>query len=246
MNKQERRQAKDQIVALLAEATKDFEDIFEEQRRKLGMAFRTLNIGNHHSKMVFRSLGDGELEEAKKHLDECLEKYNELKQANIPSIFLRELVNDAGQELYEAVLGFELYPFLIGKNDALKISLPNDMDFDITPQALLAGMGDVASELGKLIELIFYYQVKHGSLKISRKELFERRILIAEAIQVYMDRYASAYPLVLSASRRPGQGFSNKKRGVDMGKFFGIKDYNNLIESEEVEADEEVDPARIG
>lgn len=225
------RLVEDQIAQIFGQATKDYADGFEDQRRHFGRAFQGLSRVTHQSKLVFRALGHGDVQKAEEEFMYAEEAYAELLEIldkHVPGIFAKEIENDAGQELAEARIGIELYPVLIGEKEASELRLPTDAQLRVTPQAWLAGAVDASSELGKLAKRIAYYQIRAGALRMTREELYERRVAIAEGIQKWLDSFALAYPPVLSATRRRGQGFGNKRRLAEMCIVFGIEDVLTL------------------
>lgn len=217
----------DGIAKVFADATKDYADGFEDQRRHFGRAFQGLSRVTHQSKLVFRALGHGDVQKAEEDFMYAEEAYAELLEIldkHVPGIFAKEIENDAGQELAEARIGIELYPVLIGEKNPDDLRLPTDKEMRVTPQAWLAGAIDACSELGKLTKRIAYYQIRTGVLQMTREELYERRVMIAEGVQKWVDTFALAYPPVLSATRRRGQGFGNKRRLAEMCVIYGIED----------------------
>lgn len=208
------------VEELFTKPSEDFEEYFEEQRRDYGKAQRLFADVRALSHEAFDCLEVGDLHEAQLLYMECEKAYEELINAseiNIPARLLTQIKNDAGQELVEAYFGIALYPVLTGTIEVSEI--PNIImkscdELNITPQAWLAGAADAASEIGKLAKSIWALQARYGHLKISKEELCERRLGIARGIKKTLQRFARSYPLIVSATHRFGQGFSQKRRQV--------------------------------
>lgn len=208
------------IEKLFNRASDDFADFFEQQRRDYGKAQRLFADVRAASHEVFDFLEEGDLQEAQLRYMECEKAYEDLidpDEINIPGRLLTQIKNDAGQELTEAHLGIPLYSVLTGEieiSEIPSIIIKSCDELNVTPQAWLGGAADVASEMGKLAKGIWSLQVCYGPLKISKEELCERRLAIARGIKKTLARFARCYPLIVSATHRFGQGFSQKRRQV--------------------------------
>lgn len=214
------------VAQALTDASEDFPQLFEEQRRRYGHGcLGKLRLVTRSSHRVFRFLGKGDLVEAQEEFTYCQEHYRELQEGLniIPSLLSAEIGNNAGQELTEAAMGISFYPVLTGECEIGAVKLPTCEKLDVTPQAWLAGVADFASEVSKLAECIQGRLVRRGKIGISEDELCERLLAITDGIQGYFDRYDASYPRMMDASNRRFQGFHSKERMVSNASLWAVK-----------------------
>lgn len=189
---------------------------FEEQRRHIGKAHQLRNRICHLSKVGISELGNGSLVEAEIHFTECQMAFDELEKLNLPEDMMWEFRNSAAQEMVELMALIKFYPSLIGDDKQGEPQMPNDQEMAVPETAWLAGIADAAGEINKLIVDIDYHSVVS---KVEIAGVYERGVTAIQKMAEILDKFALVYPLVVSNTRRRGQGFSNKLRYVRMAEL---------------------------
>ena len=182
---------------------------FEEQRRHIGRAHQFRNKICHLSKVGINELGKGSIFEAEIRFTECQMAFDELEKLNLPEDKMWEFRNDAAQEMVELMALIKFYPSLIG--DDSEPQIPDDQEMVVPETAWLAGIADAAGEVNKLIVDIEFNQVVPQTLIAG---VYESGVTVIQKMAKILDKFALVYPLVVSNTRRRGQGFSSKLRYV--------------------------------
>lgn len=190
---------------------------FEEQRRHIGRAHQTRNKICHLSKVGIGELGKGNLVEAEINFTDCQMAFDELTKLNLPEDKAWEFRNDAAQEMVELMAIIKFYPFLIGdQSKPIGIQMPDNEKMGVSKTAWLAGIADAAGEINKVIVDMDYHSV------VPQAEItgvYERGVSVIQKMAKILDKFALVYPLVVSNTRRRGQGFSSKLRYVRMAEL---------------------------
>lgn len=190
---------------------------FEEQRRHIGRAHQFRNKICHLSKTGINELGKGNQIEAEIHLTECEITFDELIKLNLPEDKAWEFIGDAAQEMVELMAIIKFYPFLASdQSKPIGVQMPNNKKMGVSETAWLAGIADAAGEINKLMVDIEYHQVVSQSKTLG---MYERGLMAIQEMAKILDKFALVYPLVVSNTRRRGQGFSSKLRYVRMAEL---------------------------
>lgn len=182
---------------------------FEEQRRHIGKAHQLRNKICRLSKVGISELGEGNLIEAEIHFTDCQMAFDELKKLNLPEDMMWEFRNSAAQEMVELMALIKFYPSLIGDDKQGEPQMPDNQEMVVSETAWLAGIADATGEVNKLIVDIDYHSV------VPQTEIagvYERGVAVIQTMAEILDKFALVYPLVVSNTRRRGQGFSSKLR----------------------------------
>lgn len=210
------------ICSQLGDASSDFEDYFEEQRIHYGIyGQRGRSEVVSETKRAAMLLGKGREEDAQLVYEDCVTAFRNLsdsEKVNIPTVDAWTFESDAGQELTELRDVLEHYPVLRGRKPISAVNFSN-WSFDklgVTRQSWLSGIADGASEIVKLTEALIYNVVQEEREQLEMAELC---VKIVDAKEIFLHRFAKAYPLIVSASRRRFEGFSQKRRMVQFAKL---------------------------
>lgn len=193
----------------LMELTAGWKDLFEQQRRNIGKAFGLANEIREVSKKGMLAIEAGDatnIEDYKKSLRRLWEELN----LEMPRDISWRFDTETGQEMVEFFAVAEFYPALLSDKQPDWTSISAEA-LEVAPQTWLAGIGDAATEIGKL-ELKRLGQ--KGLFRNVRITIREKHIMMLEEIRDVLGQFETAYPMVINNSRRPG--FFNTYRGLLM------------------------------
>lgn len=194
----------------LSAITADFGGHFEDQRRDFGKSIRIKNDCLAFSKDIIELVKTGEYEKAYSLLESLDKLVESLQNLNIPQDKMWEVRADVEQEWVEAWLVYMLAHVLFEES-----AMPKDLpSLKTTRQSYLAGLGDVPSELGKIISFRF----RNPQLtKAGRIQILTIYLEVSDTILKTLKEFRYTYPLVINNSRWKGDRnkFSGKIRGVE-------------------------------
>lgn len=180
----------------------DLQNFFEDQRRNIGGAYALAGDTVLLTKKGIAALKSGDDQEADSLETEIKRRYERLLGLNIPEDIKWQFASEVGQELVEFIFVKLLLPVLFSGEELEFIPEPNDLK--VTPQAYLAGLGDVPGELGKFVADHF---IKNSVPKKERREIRIQYLSLITQIYEVLDQFETVYPRVINATRRPGYNF---------------------------------------
>ena len=209
------------LSSKVSEQAVDFSNSFEEQRVNFG---KSHGLGNDLRRLAHAGVcalvrNDTKAVEEFRTIIRGL--WGLLAELELPGDLAWTFDSENGQEMVEFEIVISLYPILVADNELNEIStIPSDKDLNVRPQTWLAGLGDAVTELGKMHRL---RMTKHGLSKTQRLAMRERYLKIANGIRSSLDKFETAYAMIINNSRR--KFFSDTFRGL-LGRI------DNLIERE--------------
>lgn len=180
----------------------DLQNFFEDQRRNIGRAYALSADIVLLTKKGIAALKRGDFGEADSMEKEIKRRFDLLLELNLPEDIKWQFASEVGQEIVEFVFVKLLLPVLFDGKELEAI--PDANDLKVTPQAYLAGLGDVPGELGKFVAEYF---IKNSVPKKERREIRMRYLSLITQIYEVLDRFETVYPKVINASRRRGYNF---------------------------------------
>ena len=186
---------------------------FEEQRRHIGKAHQFRNKVCNLSKLGISKIGEGKIIDAEIAFTECQRTFDELKKLNLPEDMAWEFINSAAQEMVELMMVIQFFPALIGEKTLDEVETTDAQKLGVSETAWLAGIADAAGELNKAAVDLEFHQLAEAD------EIYLNCVAIIQKLESLLDKFALTYPLVVSNTRRRGQGFSSKLRYVRMAEL---------------------------
>jgi predicted translin family RNA/ssDNA-binding protein len=176
--------------------------LFEDQRRNIGRAYAISGDTVLLTKKAIATLRRGDHDEADSMEKEIKRRFEMLLELNLPEDIKWQFSSEVGQEIVEFVFVKLLLPVLF-EGKELEV-IPDANDLKVTPQAYLAGLGDIPGELGKFVAEHF---IKKSVPKKERREIRLRYLDIITQIYDVLDQFETVYPRVINATRRRGYNF---------------------------------------
>lgn len=205
-----------------------FREELEDHGRNVGKGHGLRNKVVSLSKVLISFIVSGNEESLMATCDEMFFAYRELMNVNLPSDIREGLIDDAEQEIAEALLCdvFAKYIFRGGSP-----RLFTTIGMEISTRGWLAGLIDSVSELSKLV----------GDYLMSRDFSTEEELAIrgryvefGRATCAFLSTFKGVPPTALNASRRPGQGFQSKLVRVEELVLMHQRDFNRLRRETEI------------
>lgn len=197
-------QIEDQLNVILHDLN-NTSDFFEDQRRNIGKAYALSGEILKLTKVGIAALKSNGDARAKEIEDTARFKFGILRKLNLPEDIRWQFTSEVGQEIVEFVVVRLLYPVLFCIEGHEMPIFPDFDELEVTPQAYLAGLGDVPGELGKLFA---DYLIASSELDMKEKLALRQRYLqICFGIHRVLDQYETTYPRVINATRRRGYSF---------------------------------------
>lgn len=171
----------------------------EEQTRNLPKAYRLVGNGPEQIQgMTKQGITMMCRKEDTSWLDkEILNTFDALKNLNLPADVRWQFEQDAAQEIVEYFFVKAYYPVLIRGEKMGKIYTPKELG--VTPQAFLAGLGDVPGELYKVARKYMLHNKLSGQDKLA---IWERQYAISLQILEILEDFEDVPPRTINASRR--------------------------------------------
>lgn len=218
-----------QLKGIVQELSID--DLFENQRRNIGKAYRLANDIREASKDGIASLKSGLSGNVLACQIDMKRHWEELIHLNLPDDISWQHQSEAGQEMVEFVFVDLFYPLLTSDVKEVPI-IPTYQDLLVSPQIWLAGIADSTTELSKLARHLL---LNSKLTKEERKNLRKRFLKVAEEAYDFLERFETVYGQVINNSRR--RFYGNTFRGM-LGRVERVIEIHQdaLIESNDQEA----------
>lgn len=184
-------------------------NFWEIQRIALGKAYRLSGDILNLTKKAIHALKHKPYKVAAL-CQEILWRYKEMLRLKLPGDIAWQFQAEVGQEIVEVDFVKNLFWTLFFARDPQLPSMPEELE--VTPQAYLAGIGDVAGELGKIMEE-FFLDCEVSEFDRVVYELRFRDVYCA--LYDFLEQFETVYGRVINNSRRPGYG--NTYRGMLRG-----------------------------
>lgn len=198
-----------EIIGVNSQYIQKLQDDFETERRAIGPAQQIrAEICASSKEMISALTGSEDLEKKLQTLGRLLDI---LPKLPISTRLCDELEKDSSQELTEAAIIIRVFPALTGKDLVANIIFPTHSDLGVPPTSWLAGVGDAAGEISKIV-----YALELGGFGEDSEKLFTNALYIIKELGNILHNFSRTYRLVLNNTWRREQGFSSKVRLAQM------------------------------
>lgn len=181
-------------------------EYIEEQVKNQRPAYQFLDKVSFYSHRGIKALTEGDFNEFALCEERLKEAWGGLGELNLPKDILWRFDSDSGQEIVEMDLVCFFWPCVrTGEVEPLKIR-HYSMFHGIKPQAWLAGLGDAASEVGKVMVNCLYANRTTLSVQ-DQLAMRDRYVRFLSAVHEKVSEYKGTPGNIINNNRRRGQGF---------------------------------------